>query len=30
MKVNLINIPKKENIVNLAPIKINNNNNIYF
>jgi hypothetical protein len=30
MKDNLIYIPKKENIVNLVPIKIEDNNNNYF
>ena len=30
MKDNLLYIPKKENIVNLAPIKIEDNNNNYF
>ena len=30
MKDNLIYIPKKENIINLAPIKIEYNNNNYF
>ena len=30
MEDNLANIAKKENIVNLDPIKIDDNNNIYF
>ena len=30
MKKNVINVPKKLNIVNLEPIKIEKNNNTYY